>query len=278
MIKSSIIIPVHSRFELLERAIHSILDSPGSNDCEIIIVDDCSPNNFSSNYLRPFDSVIKLEQRSGAAVARNKGISKAKGELIYLMDSDDIILERNFTEDYMMYANTNKLFFSEISSQSFVSSYPENIDCNSFFSYVLLQQPFICQTSSLYFPASLNLRFDESLPKHQDWDLVLFTMISRGLSVEKGAGRIFFDRSDKHSLSRTFAYEKSLPWLQKLEHSNIASLDLEQFKFHILGMYKEQITLLALCRQSLFLLLNKRTSIINIAKVFIKRILRFINE
>lgn len=88
----SVIIPTYNRAKTIEYCIKSILEQTLLPN-EIIIVDDTSTDNTESiveslnNNLIRF---IKLDKNSGAQVARNIGITKAKSKWIAFLDSDDM--------------------------------------------------------------------------------------------------------------------------------------------------------------------------------------------
>ncbi len=89
----SIIMTTYNRDPLLDAAISSILNQTYRN-IELIIVDDCSPDdNFT--YLQKLadaDSrirVFQMESNGGTYLAKNFGMTKANGEFIGFMDSDD---------------------------------------------------------------------------------------------------------------------------------------------------------------------------------------------
>lgn len=87
----SIIIPVYNRARTLERSVRSVLNQTIS-DIEIIVVDDCSDDEIMDVLTRIDDErvrYIRLKMRSGACVARNKGIEFASGDFIAFQDSDD---------------------------------------------------------------------------------------------------------------------------------------------------------------------------------------------
>lgn len=89
----SIIIPCYNS----ERFISSTLDmllKQDISDCEIIIVNDGSTDNTLSilNNYESINNISIVNQKNlGVSIARNTGISKAKGKYIYFLDSDDII-------------------------------------------------------------------------------------------------------------------------------------------------------------------------------------------
>lgn len=93
----SIVVPVYNAEKMIERTISSVLKQTYQN-WELILVDDCAKDN--SAYLikkkaldEPRIKYYKLEQNSGAAVARNKGIELAEGEYLAFLDADDFWLE-----------------------------------------------------------------------------------------------------------------------------------------------------------------------------------------
>ncbi len=90
----SVIMPTYNSEKFVGKAIESVIDQKYSN-WEILIVDDASTDNTHTivNEYKNKDSRIKyskLENNSGAAIARNHGISLAEGEYIAFLDSDDL--------------------------------------------------------------------------------------------------------------------------------------------------------------------------------------------
>lgn len=92
--KISIIIPVYNREFCIANTINSILKQT-YNNCEIILVNDGSTDNTESiinDYLDKCINVKLLNQNnSGACVARNYGLSKACGDYVIFLDSDDML-------------------------------------------------------------------------------------------------------------------------------------------------------------------------------------------
>ena len=100
MLKVSIIIPIYKVESYIKRCINSVLYQT-YRQVEIILVDDCSPDHSldiakqiiekseKSKDLEIF--YLKHEKNRGLSAARNTGIKAAKGDYIYLLDSDDEI-------------------------------------------------------------------------------------------------------------------------------------------------------------------------------------------
>ena len=65
-------------------------------DCEILLVDDCGSDasaQIAAAYCAEHNHarVIRREKNGGLSAARNTGLSQAKGEYIYFLDSDDVL-------------------------------------------------------------------------------------------------------------------------------------------------------------------------------------------
>lgn len=87
--KVSVIIPTFNRSHTVKRAINSVLEQ-SFPAFEVIVVDDGSTDD-TVNLLAQYSNLIKVieQPNQGVSSARNRGIEKAKGEWIALLDSDD---------------------------------------------------------------------------------------------------------------------------------------------------------------------------------------------
>ena len=88
----SVIIPFY-RVEKYIGACLAALD--GLEECEVLLVDDCGGDrsaDLAQAYCaaHAFARVIRREKNGGLSAARNTGLSAAKGEYVYFLDSDDI--------------------------------------------------------------------------------------------------------------------------------------------------------------------------------------------
>lgn len=84
-----------------------LLDSIFKNkiaDMEVIIVDDCSKDDTVKTAKSYPVKVIELEKNGGPARARNVGVDAAKGDIIFFLDSDVLVLEGTIkeVENYFM--------------------------------------------------------------------------------------------------------------------------------------------------------------------------------
>lgn len=87
----SIILPVFNREKTVARAIDSVLYQTDTQ-WELIIVDDCSTDGTYKKLISYKDNrirILKATKNSGAAAARNLGISASQGAFITFLDSDD---------------------------------------------------------------------------------------------------------------------------------------------------------------------------------------------
>ena len=91
----SVIIPCYNAKEYITRTIDA-LENQTYEDFEIVFVDDCSTDG-THDFLKEYGGkehkfavqVGRTKQNSGPALARNLGISMAKGKYIAFCDSDD---------------------------------------------------------------------------------------------------------------------------------------------------------------------------------------------
>lgn len=86
----SVVIPLYNKGPQIKRAIQSVL-AQKFQDFEIIIVDDGSTDK-SAEVVKGFtDPKIRLiqQENEGVSAARNRGIEKAKADLIAFLDADD---------------------------------------------------------------------------------------------------------------------------------------------------------------------------------------------
>lgn len=84
----SVIIPVHNRPELLQRAVLSV-QRQRLPPAEIIVVDDCSTDRTPEVAAELGVRLLRHDRNRGAATARNTGVAAASGEWVALLDSDD---------------------------------------------------------------------------------------------------------------------------------------------------------------------------------------------
>lgn len=200
MVETSVIIPTFNRRELLQEAIHSVLEQTYRN-FELIIVDDGS-NDGTRDLVTSLSNTIKYiyQENQGPAAARNRGIQKARGQFVTFLDSDDLWLKDKLkVQIEFMKSNPEALvcYTDEIWIRRGVRVNPKKKHQKHsgwIFSYCLP----LCIVS----PSSVLMRreffnlagyFDEQLPACEDYDLWLraslkmpFYFIPQKLIIKRG--------------------------------------------------------------------------------------------
>lgn len=169
----SIIIPAYQAENTIIRALNSIRQSK-SKDIEVIIVNDGSLDRTAKRVLDAsrLDHRFHLysQSNSGRSSARNTGLSKAKGQYIIFLDSDDYFLpfaldklisicsktSLNFyVFPFIKSSSPNRIGYSEVSHKDIYLNSPISIDPSLYKD--ILKNPFVDYSS--HFPPSFNLSF-----------------------------------------------------------------------------------------------------------------------
>lgn len=97
----SVIIPSYNRAHLIAATLRSVV-SQSFTDWEILLIDDGSTDNTKEVVGSFADSRIKYfyQQNAERSAARNNGISKATGQFICFLDSDDVWLPNHLQTMY----------------------------------------------------------------------------------------------------------------------------------------------------------------------------------
>lgn len=111
----SVIMPAYNSELYIEESISSVLNQSYKN-LEILVTDDCSLDGTQRcvEELAKHDQRVRyfrLNENSGAAVARNNSLKHAKGRYIAFLDADDVWLE-NKLELQLAFMKTNDSAFS----------------------------------------------------------------------------------------------------------------------------------------------------------------------
>lgn len=109
----SIIMPTYNCGKFIAETIKTVLEQTYTN-WELVIVDDCSKDDTEQVVKSFNDSRIryyKLEQNSGAAVARTTAMQKAEGEYMAFLDSDDL-WKKDKLEKQLKFMKDNKYNFT----------------------------------------------------------------------------------------------------------------------------------------------------------------------
>lgn len=175
----SIITPIYNCEQFLQETIKSVLEQTYTK-WELILIDDCSTDNSLSiaeeaakkdNRIR----VIRLDQNSGPAIARNTGIEKAKSKYIAFLDSDDMWLP-NKLEKQISFMEENQIPFTytayekidEDGSLRGIISVPEKVTYKE-----LLNTNVIGCLTAIYNTEQLGKVYMPNIRKRQDYGLWL---------------------------------------------------------------------------------------------------------
>lgn len=197
----SIIMPSYNRAYTIGDAIQSVLDQSYQN-WELLVCDDASDDK-TAEVLRGFnDPRIRYMQftKSNGAGTRNKGLRLARGEYISYLDSDniwhplflDLMLRR------LMAAPGSAIAYSAYLDTEIVGAKVElhKISRTPFRPIPLSSRNFMDLNTILHHRRVYDWMggFDESLPRLQDWDLMLrYTSIFNPVFVDHAA--VFYRRN-----------------------------------------------------------------------------------
>lgn len=179
----SVILPTFNRPELLAKALQSIMTQT-FRDYEVIVINDAGVDvaplvnhfNNTGNF-----RYINKETNQGLAAARNTGIRAAKGKYLAYLDDDDVFypdhLETlvNFLEGNqyrVAYTNAYRAI-QEKNGDTYTTVQKDNPYDDDYDADRLLVENYIPVLCVMHERKCLDQAglFDESLPRHEDWDL-----------------------------------------------------------------------------------------------------------
>lgn len=172
----SVIIPTYNREKSVLAAVNSVLRQT-YKDLELIVVDDGSKDRTKDILSRIQDTRFHYvyQKNAGACVARNHGIELAKGDFIAFHDSDDIWLEDKLAKQMHIFENNDvdlvfcKLNYTNANGVTVLQ--PDYIKEGLVSPVINL---FGIGTQTIIGKSSIfkRLRFDEKLPRFQEFELL----------------------------------------------------------------------------------------------------------
>src|SRR5271166_3653331 len=99
----SFVVPCYKLAHLLRQCVESIL-SQSYADLEVLIMDDCSPDNtpeVAQSFRDPRVKYIRNDTNLGHLPNYNKGISLTRGEYVWLISADDYLRRPYILEQYV---------------------------------------------------------------------------------------------------------------------------------------------------------------------------------
>ncbi len=174
----SIIMPSYNSVYIAE-SIESVLAQTYKN-WELLVTDDCSTDNTREVVAAyaakdPRIKLFKLEQNSGAGVARNNSIEQAQGRFIAFLDSDDKWLPNKLEKQIaFMLDNNYELTFTSYKVNSEDGINTGSVKCLSELSYFrLLCDNCVGCLTAIYDTKQMGKMYMPMLRKRQDWCLWL---------------------------------------------------------------------------------------------------------
>ncbi len=240
--KVSIIVPIYNTAKYLDACLNSILKQTYQN-LEIILIDDGSTDDtpkIIDNYAKKDKRIIVFHQKNrGQSAARNVGLSKATGDYISFIDSDDTI-KPSFVAD-LLAAYDDKTTLSvcginykrlknKSSEDVYISSLRSRKTHESFKAYILyllaVDGRMYSSVNKLYrAKIATKLRFDESINFAEDTKFVLDYLTKANGNIKFILKPLYIynfgtDTSTMHTVSTSWqnwqkSYQSLQSWLGK---------------------------------------------------------------
>lgn len=104
----SIIIPFKDKIELLKSCLESIFSKTSYNNYEILLVDNNSSEEASSEYLKSLDKhsnvrILEYEKEFNYSAINNFAAKQAKGEILLLLNNDTEVISNNWLSEMISY-------------------------------------------------------------------------------------------------------------------------------------------------------------------------------
>lgn len=188
----SIVIPTFNRASTIERSVKSVLEQT-FDDIEVIVVDDGSTDDTEEVMSKFSDSRIKYLKQSnaGACAARNKGIDNSSGQYIAFQDSDDFWhpdkLEKQLLNIEAENSDFDICFMNSVFPNGDKRLIPSKKAIKAGLSSRSILESNFISTQMILAKRSVfdSIRFDERLPRFQDWDLGIRMINAYKMSVTK---------------------------------------------------------------------------------------------
>ena len=149
-IKVSIIVPIYNVEQYLHKCVDSLFaqDLP-SSECEIILVDDGSPDNcpqICDEYAAAHKNIRVIHQKNaGLSAARNSGFKIAQGEYICFLDSDDYWIPNVLRYNYKNVRENGSVFEPFKNVKPYFDYSSEVVDGETFLNERLGYACYACQ-------------------------------------------------------------------------------------------------------------------------------------
>jgi glycosyltransferase involved in cell wall biosynthesis len=232
----SVIVPVYNGSKYLNRCLDALIAS-SYKPFEIVVIDDASTDDSAGISGKSGVTVLRLSHRSGPAAARNYGAQKARGDILFFVDSDIMVQRDTIAQvaaDLMENPHISAVF----------GSYDDSPDATDFLSqFRNLFHHFIHQHSheeAKTFWAGCGAIYREVFYLFEGFDEHRFPKpsiedIELGFRMWKSGYRILLDKELKvkhlkrwewHSWLKTDIFWRAVPWSQLILESGFLPRDL----------------------------------------------------
>jgi len=216
----SIIIPVFNPdLNFFKQCLDSVLNQTYKN-LEIIVIleksDDFNLNKETTKLIQNYDDpriVFVLKDHVGVASARNVGLSKAQGDFIALMDSDDIAHIHRIEKQVDFFQNHDDAdivgTFAKIidENNNELGMYRLPLDPKNIRNSIMISIPFV-NASTMFKKEIIDTggKYDESFLSSEDYEFFI-RQIARGYRGYNIDEPLYFNREHSQSLNRRLGFK-----------------------------------------------------------------------
>ncbi|MGB3775856.1 MAG: glycosyltransferase [Leeuwenhoekiella sp.] len=242
MPKFSVVIPIYNKARFLKKTLQSVLDQT-FRDFEIIAVNDGSTDG-SLSILKSFsdDRILIIDQKNqGLSQSRNNGIAAATGELVALLDADDLwkpnhLYTLNQLNDRFPTAAVLGVGYEESYGNNNVIKPDLNLD-NIFEPQIItdfflanMKQPIISQSSMALKPDVIKNcgGFDPNVTYAEDVDFYIRLFLKNDLAYDPTI-TCRHTMNAPEQITRSKKSERKVPNFQKYLEANPKDASLKRF-------------------------------------------------
>ncbi|PKL71728.1 MAG: hypothetical protein CVV29_09130, partial [Methanobacteriales archaeon HGW-Methanobacteriales-2] len=222
----SVIMPTHNRANLIGDAILSVLAQKYPK-WELIVIDDAGEDNTEDVVLSFRDDRIqyhKISSRKGNAIARNYGLSLAKGSVIAYLDDDDmwdpdalLIMVHSMRDGGKKTAYSAQMIWEGFNSKIRLGNRFKAVRFAPFNRSLLENANYISMISFVHDARLVGELgcFDESLQRFVDYDLILRYTENEVPSTVPCILSHYFEGRDTSGVSKSIDYHENLKKVRK---------------------------------------------------------------
>ncbi|MFK0312812.1 glycosyltransferase [Pseudomonas sp. NPDC090233] len=250
MLTATVVVSCYNQENYIEECLDSILGQEINFPCEVIVSDDCSPDNTQAVIRRyaeahPGRLTLMLREKNVGAALNYHGVhAMAKGDIVFHFDGDDVMLPGKLQEQYDLFAahaDVNIVFhkaiyFSDDGSYQSETVYPgANAPYHTFFDlHQLARWGATCVHSSYaYRRSSRQAKIEREF---MEWFFAMDSLIrgGRGVYIDKALVRYRSNPGNGSYLSTVngrkksytiffgdlYEYFSAYPWLRSDLYAN----------------------------------------------------------